>query len=1338
MGYIFFAPFSYASLSNKNIKKKQPVISSTISNQYITSFAEDEFGYIWISTIRGLNKYNNHEFMQYFKGDDSLSINDNRINTIFHDSKNNLWIATTNGICRYNAYNTFDRIPIEGTKGNVVGFCENNEGRLFINLGFELCTYNQEKNKFDIIIDDVEDGYLNQCFIDRSNNLWVIKPYEIRQYNSRNLKLIQKIKIDKQITKAYLNNNDQLILCSENIYKVFDTKIDKFIPIPKIIAEHPVLSKAYITNFYTYNNASTLINTEKDGLFLYNHISGKIIHQSESGFPFDVPNVEITTVFVDSNKNLWIGSHDQGFFVRYSYKERFNNNNFLTSRLKNNSVISMTKDNSQNLWIVTRKNGLFVYNTTDSEIKHFSGKNLFASSYSSEHNIKKIYADNQNNLWIISDRMLFKARYIQDNIKIEHSYPFPNGVLSITQDSTGTIWLGGAYEYLYQLKPGESEFKKFNLYDNRFTFTTILRTLSNNKIIVGSFDHDLQLINTKTHKPISISTLDQMKKTKFIPVCAYEDDLNNIWLGTLTNGLFMYSSKEKTLKAIDGATCSEISSITEDISGNIWIGTLYGLSKYDRTTGKILNFYQEDGLGGNQFNERCICRLNDNSLIFGGTHGLTSFNPINIGYKKSIPVEFEYLKINNNIVQPDKNGPVKKSLIYNPDIVLKHNQNSFTISFSAVDYSEYERVKYTYKLEGFDKIWIEGNNNHEAFYSNIPSGKYKFIVKTYNNEGTINSTVKSINIKVENSPWLSWSAILIYLVIFYVSLYFVIRTKKHLKSNLEKMHQAEREWEQEQRINKMNMSFFSNLSHEFRTPLTMISGPVSSLYNSSTITGKNKHLLEIIDHSIKRMLRLVNQLMDFNKLENDTLKLKVQLTNIIKEILNNIEIYEVNASEKGISINTYGLEDNFVMWLDNDKLEKIMSNIFSNALKFSLPNGKIDISFDVISAEEASQLFIMNKQSFLPEQFAKISIADTGIGVPEDKLEKIFDRYYQYENEEEKHNNWGTGIGLYYTRRLISLHHGYIKASNRENGGTTFTFLLPVDENAYSDIEKRTSKKEDEVKNTQIQLSFPQNSLTNDSNNEKILIIDDDIDVIHYLKTILSPIYEIHYKFNAENAYKSLKEIEPKLILCDVVMPGMDGYEFCSLVKNNTSFCHIPIILLTAKDSVQNQVEGLNTGADAYVIKPFEPSYLLALIHSQLNNRKKMQNLLKSSTKTEKIDTSILSPHDNRFMTDLYALMEKELSNPELKIESITKLLKISRTKFYYKVKGLTGSNPNVFFKSYKLNRAAELILEGEKNISEIADITGFNTLSHFSSSFKKHFGVSPKNYSETKANAMS
>uniref|UniRef100_UPI0035A069D1 hybrid sensor histidine kinase/response regulator transcription factor n=1 Tax=Prevotella heparinolytica TaxID=28113 RepID=UPI0035A069D1 len=744
---------------------------------------------------------------------------------------------------------------------------------------------------------------------------------------------------------------------------------------------------------------------------------------------------------------------------------------------------------------------------------------------------------------------------------------------------------------------------------------------------------------------------------------------------------------------------------------------------------KFTNYYAADGIGGNQFYYRCSCRLPDGTLVFGGTHGLTFFNPIDVSSKRSIPLLFEDLKIHNRTAHPQDGKNIDKHLSYRPDIRLNHNENGFSISFAALDYCEHERVHYYYCMEGFDKYWIDARNNREAYYANLPAGTYTFKVKITNNDKSIVETENSIRVIVKPAPWMTWWAWCLYLLVATTIIGFFIRFGLRIKQEKEAARRAQLEKEQEQRVNKMNMSFFANISHEFRTPLTMISGPVTQLCENPKIEDENKQLLYIVQRSVRRMLRLVNQLMDFNKLENDTLKLQVRRTDIISQLQHFVDIFRINANEKGITLNTYGLEDSFLMWLDVDKLDKIVGNLLSNALKFTPNGGKVELCFDVVTREEAGRIFSLTEKD-VDTQYVKISVADSGNGIPQEQLEKVFERYYQLNNQTGGTYNWGTGIGLYYARSLALLHHGHLKAGNRsEGGGAVFTLLLPVNDLAYSPEERTPSEEEQSMAfplQTQEQFRLED---TEDGKKQTLLVVDDDTEVAHYLKALLSPFYKIVCRFDADSAFKAMSEEAPDLVLSDVVMPGRTGYDLCRQIKEDLQLCHIPVILVTAKATVENQVEGLDTGADAYVTKPFEPNYLLALIKSQLKNREKVRNLLSRYTQTDKIEENVLSPQDNSFMTELYHLMENELSNPELDVARMTELLKISRTKFYYKVKGLTGENPSVFFKTYKLNRAAELIKEGRYTVSEIADMTGFSTLPHFSTSFKRQFGIAPSEY---------
>jgi DNA-binding response OmpR family regulator/nitrogen-specific signal transduction histidine kinase len=551
-----------------------------------------------------------------------------------------------------------------------------------------------------------------------------------------------------------------------------------------------------------------------------------------------------------------------------------------------------------------------------------------------------------------------------------------------------------------------------------------------------------------------------------------------------------------------------------------------------------------------------------------------------------------------------------------------------------------------------------------------------------------------------------------------------------MKKNKEKALLAIREKEQEAYVNNMNMNFFSNISHEFRTPLTIISAPINTLIKHLNLSKEDKSLFHLVQRNIKRMLRLVNQLMDLSKLEADTLKLEVSQLDIIHQIKETLEMYIIYAKEKRIIFETEGLDGTFYMMTDSDKLEKILGNILSNALKYTPAKGVIKLKFDIISNEHALQIFpdiMANNEAF----YAFIQIEDSGPGIPEDKLEDIFLRYYQIDNKQKAGYNWGTGIGLYYTKQLLLLHHGKIKAENSPNGGALFSFILPADSKAYSPNEIGVSTQNPGKETLASSLPLPVELPEKEKNkhNKTILIVDDDIEISFYLNQLLTSNYNVINKYDGEEAFNALPQIKPDLIVSDILMPGMNGYELCQKIKKDISFCHIPVILLTAKTLMEEQIKGFHTGANAYVTKPFKPEILLALIDSQLKNKQLLSDFLMSNTSTKSETDNILSPKDKNFMDRLYALMEEELDNPEMNIARIAERLQMSRTKFYHKIKGLTGENPNTLIKKYKLNRASEFLVEGIHNISEIAELTGFVSLSHFSVSFKKQFNCKPSEF---------
>ena len=1122
---------------------------------------------------------------------------------------------------------------------------------------------------------------------------------------------------------------------------IFDVRSRTWKELPAAVRNEARLMQGDIDILYPVDASTILLNVIGKGMFCYNRGSDRILFQDDAGFPFDVPDSEIRAIFLDSRQNLWFGTSDHGYTVSYHYKDQFNSNKFLTSAFTRKTVTSLCLDNQNRLWITTLQDGVWLYDLDHKTLRSVDVSPLMADNSVGYNRCSRVFCDSQGELWMVftNKYVVVRTRFDGQHFQILDYAGIINPT-AIAEDERGRIWIGGTSSSVLCYDKTDRSRKFVNLTEQPVaTYVQDLIVTEPGKMVAGATDMFLREINTYTDEVTVLGMTDEeqsaiIRRSVLISTDLFLDSSGDLWLGTVANGLIRHNRKDNTTVPVEGVPCPDICSIEEDRQGNIWVATMNGLGKYDRTVGAFVNYSEADGIGGNQFFERASCILPDGTLVFGGNHGLTWFNPLDVPQKRSVPLVFEDLKIHNALVTPGEDSPIRTELREEPDIFIRDGQNAFSISFAALDYSEHQRTHYYYMMEGYDPDWVDAGNNHEAYYSNLPDGKYKFRVRITNNNQSIVETEKSLTVRILPPWYRTWWAWLLYalaacgiLGLLWVLFRRIRRVRKDAARRVfearRERERVEKEKEQEKRLSKIQMNYFANVAHEFRTPLTMIAGPVSQLAASDGIKGQDRKLVGIIQRSSTWMLSLVNQLLDFNRIGDKKLQLKVAKGDIVAPLKGIADLFRFNAGAKGIELQTYGLEDSFSMWADVDKVQKIVMNLLSNAMKFTPTGGRVTLSFDVVPREEAAESFLLTKAD-TDSQYAKITVSDTGKGIPEGELEKIFERFYQADNQGDTH---GSGIGLYYARALAGLHHGYIKAANREEGGAVFSLILPVSASSYTEDERTAVQPVYDIPAPAAE-EAPE-AAPEEADRKRIAVVDDDIDIANYVKVLLSPYYNVSVYFDAVSALSGMQEEIPDLVVSDVVMPGMSGYDLCEAVKGDLQLSHIPVVLVTAKVAVENQVQGLGKGADAYVTKPFQPAYLLALIKSLLQNREKLHRQLGSVTTTEEIAPEALSPRDAAFMKELYELMEKELANIDLDITRITEMMKISRTKFYYKVKGLTGENPSVFFKRYKLNRAADLLKEGKYNMSEIAYMTGFNTLSHFSTSFKKQFGVPPSEY---------
>ncbi len=1326
---------SCTSHSNQLVKLSSTNLFPTLSSEDVTAFIMDENGYMWIGTSNGLNLFDGKNYHQYmYIPGDSSSLMDNYINFLFKDKRKRIWIGTNSGVCQYTGTDQFKTIPIPQQYTKVYQILDNNKKEIFFVTEKGILLYNEQKNSCKEVFSYLPANKNSiKFFIDKDNYFWNVTTDSILCYTKSFTKVFScPNPAALNVVNAIIDDNCIWSTGGNGLLKL-NLSTHKTI----IIQDSIYFNKANIVprNIIAYKDKIWLI--AKNRIYSYNKSTHEFLKEEKmTKIIFKYFSSLISTWYVDDRYNLWFGFPNQG----YINLQRLSNSvalqhHQLIEKLNNTSIRSLSTDSNM-IWGIQDNNDVFSYNILSNKFLQFKGNKDIQGIITRrfQHKIDNIYCF-KNHIWLASNSRLMCYNYKNETLYLKKvfRYGIENIFLGNTcMDNKGNIYATTNDNRLLRFSPDGSKTESvklnFPVYERENTILClksgiILICTNNLQLGTCSFpDGNLKTIHTTISNNIKGIT----------PICMLEDRQKNIWIGT-NKGLYMMHMNTLTLTHIDAVPDTYISSLAEKGNQGLWIGTQQGIAEYTKQDNRV-TFYPTIINSQDQyrviFNKNSASIIQDSIYIFGHTKGCTIFTSSAME-KSALPtVHLEKIIINRG------NKSKGIDLLTNPvkSVHLSYKNNDITIGFGAVCYSPALQYSCYYKMEGFDSEWIESNDNKQAIYSNLPSGNYTFKVKLVLPGQENIFSEEQIHISVEKAPWFSTPAILLYIMIVIGIIMYINRLYLHIKSDRLVMQMLQRDKEREHLTNEMNMNFFANISHEFRNPLTMISGPIILLQKDKKLSTESHQLLQIVLRSINQMLKLIDQMLDFNKLETDALKMQISKYDIANEISDLIKIFETSAVQKNIKVESTGMQTSLFVWLDKDKLSKILSNLFTNALKHTPQNGCIKIGLACIGYNQAASII-----EDLPvyQKYVHIYVQDSGKGIPEEQLTDIFKRYYQADNKSGlKYANWGTGIGLYYVKRLVQLHHGNVIAQNVKDGsqctGAIFHVLLPIDDSAYEKDERLSVEKnnlEDLFGDTP---TYPSTNATIaiDPSKPHLLIVDDDIQISVYLKSLFEKEYNVTNKYDAESAIAALENLEPDIILSDVVMGEMSGYEFCKKLKTNQLYCHIPVILITAKSQITEQVEGLNVGASAYVTKPFNPEYLKALVKSLLQNRDNIRSLLlSSSTNNSQTITNALSAQDMAFMNNLYQLMDSMMSQDDLNFNLIAEKLCMSRSKFNYKLKGLTGETPIHFFLKYKLNKAAELLKSGKYNVSEVADITGFGTISHFSVSFKKYFGVNPSEY---------
>lgn len=1319
---------------------------------------KDQQGIMWFGTQDGLIKFDGINLTRYEHSDEnSNSISHNVINTLVVDRDNNLWIGTSRGLNRYNRdMDHMEQIDenrsLSLSRGYVKSLIVDNNNVLWVGtFGFGLVSYDLSEDTIKPHPITKEDGNSQiiesiTCLLNASDeNVWIgtQSGLYLMQKESNNIlfnsneneliyaKFISALEKDHmgQIWVGTQEHGLNLLKKEPNGYSIkpfsYSQKSDE-------------LSKSFVRSLHADKTGKLWIGTENNGLWLHHVNSGGIqVFKNAIGNKNSISSNSIYFIYGDDENRIWIGTYNKGINVVDSKISKFDSytaNSYSKISLPNNDISDFALADNNKVWIATDGAGIYQFDLTTQNLDKHIISEKGKKSLTNNSTQKILYSKNKM-LWVGSwgggiDLLDRNGEFVK-NYKIEH----PNGVGNnnvrcIFQDKDENIWVGSNGSGLYLFN---QEIDKFTsvLIDQVLTSNMYVRSISfgkNNTILVGVTAGIIQLeINNQTKEIIAqgIAGADARIDIQSVDYL-FLNSTDNLWIGTTHNGLYRLNNKKLTnFNKPHGLASNSVTCAVEDYEGNMWIGTNSGISKIDTLNNQIETFTREDGLISNEF--KC-CLITDNGqMMFGGENGFNMFYPKEIQANEFKPeINLTNLRINNLPVSiGNEVSPLKKQLSQTDTLILTHKQSSFSIDFVALNYTRSTKNQFSYLLEGFDKKWNYIGTKNTATYTQVDPGKYILKVKASNNDGIWNETPKLLTIIIKPPFWKTPWAYLIYFALIGNVLIFAIKIwqDRIFMQNQLKLEKLAKEKELE--LNKKNLQFFTNISHEFRTPLSLILGPLESIVDSTN--GELRDKLMVIKKSATRLQNLTNNLMNIRKLENGEETLKISHENITENIKTICDFFSVRLQRKHIELSIEIDEKTEMGWFDKEKLTTILINLLSNAITHTSDNGKISVAAKVYPSLD-SYLQKQDKLDHLifDSQILEVSITDNGTGIITKDIPQIFDRFFQT-SLNRKTKNMGSGVGLSLTKGLIELHNGSIWATSNPNIATCFTFAIPIDKNVYDESEI-VNHQETNEKTDGIDSSPSSESINTKNDSPSVLIVEDNTELRKFLASELNKTYEIYEATNGIEGLKLALDKTPDLIISDIVMPEKDGIELCKEIKSDVRTSHIPLILLTAKTTTQEQVEGYTTGADAYITKPFNLQLLLTQINNLIQSRKELYSQYSQDVYIMHKKQAV-NELDQQFLQKTSEYILNNITDSKLSIESIARHHNMSHSNVYRKIKSLTGSTIVEFIRVVRLKQALKFMESQKYNLSEVSYMTGFTSPSYFTKKFKEQYGKPPSEY---------
>lgn len=1316
-----------------------PLFFSTLSTRdglpsnIISAVAQDKNDFIWIGTTNGLCRFDGHRFITFKKGESKLSLPANEISALLVDD-HHLWIGTWKGLCKINTL-TFEITRVDLSSNTIIRtLYKDQENNIWIGTATGLIKYsaNQTITEYSTQNNNLSHNTIRSVYSDKFGNLWV------GTYDKLN-------KLPK----------------NENTFISFDLKRDY----------KASLKNNLICDIKPSTSDSLLWVGTETGLCLFNIFSGTFQHYAEKNVSFS--NEVIKNIYTDRDHNLWLGT-DFGLNV-FNHKENTNtvyfHNPQLPYSIANNAIWQIFEDKGGVIWFVT-SNGLSRLSKFRNYYSYHEVSYLL-DGQTIGNQVKSVLVTSKNILWLATLHGVMRIdpatgeKEVFDTKSPEHKRIVLNNVYALEEDHFGRVWIGTAgginlwdeekkqmssitsnptngliTNYISKFTKGTDGsfwvsawegglFKVIgNFQDVRSIRFELEGDFGSEKTVSGSnaiwaIDYnELYRIDFNTHRSTRVEAFNKLSHNRGI-TCIYFSRKGSLWAGTL-NGLIEYKpqSGEAKLHPITTGNDVSLSSINEDGQGNIWAAANGFILKLDIGDHHTEFFPLDKDIPIKSFFDGCSAITAEGKLIFGGDNGYITLLPDARPNVYKPRVYITSLEINNEKINPgeefDREIQTSSDVAFLKDLELSYGQRSVAFEFTTLHYWQPLLNVYAYKLEGFDAQWnyVSGSKSF-AVYSNLAPGSYTFNVRGTNNYGIWSDQVASLNITVNPPLFLSQGFIVLYVLLSMALIFAALRfysSRLHLRNEV-KIVRLEKEHADEIALTKQQ--FFTNISHELRTPISLILPPIQQTLKRESLDKESRSLLKLAEKNSYRLLRVVNQILDFRKLEHDSLELKITSFDLVSFCQELHALFSDKAARNEIHFTFQSAVTSCKVWADMDKIETVLYNLLSNAFKFTPRNGSIDFSIAIHPADAE-----------FTKGGVEIRVSDTGIGIPEEEQPKIFDRFYQ--TSQSKKMEPGSGIGLTLAAEYTKLHYGTIKVSSTSGKGARFTITLPLGSIHFPlDAAGETeSINLFATKVNRLQEGDSKSYLYDlDSAKPLILIVEDNLDMIDFIRINLREKYHLLIAENGEEALQKAISFSPEIIISDIMMPVMDGLTLCKKIKENPNTAHIGIILVTAKSLTTQKIEGIRMGADVYLTKPFEMELLDASIDHLLKRKQELSDYFRSELITQPDPKKAKENRDDKFIRKVMNIIEGNISNPDLSVEMLSDEIGMSATHLYRKLKSLTHLSGNEIIKKYRIKKASLLLKTQEGNISEIMYEVGFSNLSYFSKCFKAEFGLTPKDY---------